>query len=269
MNKNPNIAQDVVLIVEDTAANHEIIRTFLSDINVTCESAFDGMEAITICSSVKKNYYSLILMDINLPKINGFETAATLKSLGIKTPMIAITASSKDDARLMKARELFDSLLFKPFNSFEFFAAISPYIRNAVQYSLNQELAPKKEENAIAIDPQICDIRTAINNMGGSSRLFEKHFNNFKRNNVDLALRMEALIQEEHYLECSTLCHSIKGLSGMLGLTELYEHIILMEENLNKIPTAATAQKRIIYHCISELLVSIKNDIRLVCKVQL
>lgn len=270
MNKTPNIIQDIVLIVEDTAANHEVIRTFLNDIDVKCAGAFDGMEAITMCSSVEKDHYSLILMDINLPKMDGFETAAKLRSLGVKAPIIAITASSKDDARLMKARKLFDALLFKPFNSFEFFTAISPYIRNAAQYALSQELAPKKEENTFAIDPQICDVNAAINNMGGSSRLFEKHFNNFKRNNVDLALRMETLIQEEHYRECSTLCHSIKGLSGMLGLTDLYKHVILLEEHLNQIPAAAASpQNNVVYHCIAELLASIKNDIRLVCKVQI
>ena len=45
--------KDIVLIVDDTAANHEVIQTFLSDIGVKCENAFDGMEAVTMCGSVE------------------------------------------------------------------------------------------------------------------------------------------------------------------------------------------------------------------------
>lgn len=267
MNTISNITQDIVLIVEDTAANHEVIRTFLSDIGVRCESAFDGMEAVTKCGLVEKNYYSLILMDINLPKLNGFETAAKLQSLGIKAPIIAITASSKDDARLNDARDLFDALLFKPFNSAEFFTAISPYIRNALQYALPSGTVLEKENSTFTANPQICDIHRAVNNMGGSFRLFEKHFNNFKRNNADLAFRMESLIQQNHLPECSALCHSIKGLSGMLGLTALYDHIIVLEECLNK-ASDSPMQGEAVQHNICELLATIKNDIRLVCKVQ-
>ncbi len=287
MNTIANLPQDIVLIVEDTIANHEVMRTFLCDINVKCESAFDGMEAVTRCSLVEKDYYSLILMDINLPKMNGFETATKLQNLGIKAPIIAITASSKDDARLNDARDLFDALLFKPFNSSEFLTAISPYIHNALQYSLTPNAMQKSERDAPAVDPQICDVHRAINNMGGSFRLFEKHFNNFKRNNADLAFRMEALIQQNHFPECSALCHSIKGLSGMLGLTALYEHVIALEECLNNISASPAqdetvqseavqgkviqgeaVQGKAIHHKICELLSAIKNDIRLVCKVQ-
>lgn len=317
MNIVANITQDIVLIVEDTVANHEVIRTFLNDINVRCESAFDGMEAVTRCSLVEKNYYSLILMDINLPKMNGFQTATKLRSLGMKAPIIAITASSKDDARLAGARGLFDAFLFKPFNSSEFLTAISPYVHNALQYSLAPNAMQKKEDSTPAVDPQICDVQRAVDNMGGSFRLFEKHFNNFKRNNADLAFRMESLVQQNHFPECSVLCHSIKGLSGMLGLTALYEHMIALEECLNKMPAPPaqgedakngaaqignvqndmpqgkamqgkarqnntaqigisqgedaqneTAQGKALQHKICELLPAIKNDIRLVCKVQ-
>ena len=40
--------RDTVLIVDDTSANHEVIQTFLNDIGVKCESAFDGLEAVTM-----------------------------------------------------------------------------------------------------------------------------------------------------------------------------------------------------------------------------
>ena len=56
-----------------------------------------------------------------------------------------------------------------------------------------------------------------------------KHFNNFKNNNADLSLRLTALIEKRKFYDAAMLCHSIKGLSGMLGLTSLYRHVVELE----------------------------------------
>ena len=111
--------KDIVLIVDDTAANHEVIQTFLSDIGVKCENAFDGMEAVTMCGSVESDYYSLILMDINLPCMDGLATTQRIRQLGVTSPIIAVTAASRDEEKIKSAEtdELFDLLLFKPFNA--------------------------------------------------------------------------------------------------------------------------------------------------------
>ena len=61
-----------------------------------------------------------------------------------------------------------------------------------------------------------------------------KHFNNFKTNNADLSLRLTELIENRQCSDAAVLCHSIKGLSGMLGLTALYKHIIALEDILKK-----------------------------------
>lgn len=257
---HPNTQKDIVLIVEDTIANHEVIATFLGDMNVSCESAYDGMEAITRCNAVGQNYYSLILMDINLPHMNGFETAGKLRESGVQAPIVAITATSKDDRRIDEARAVFDALLFKPFNASEFFQALSPYIKNSTLRPLEAKNAPENVIGAPLHDAQICNVERALSNMGNSMRLFTKHFNHFKQNNVDLALRMKHLIQSENHRECAMLCHSIKGLSGMLGLTALYEHVIQLEHLLNSQEKPKED--------IAKLLAAIEDDIRLVCKVQ-
>ena len=73
-------------------------------------------------------------MDINLPCMNGIETVRRIRSLGIDTPVIAVTASSKNEDRIRQAEteSIFDMILFKPFNSTSFYTAISPYVRSAL-----------------------------------------------------------------------------------------------------------------------------------------
>ena len=69
--------EETVLIVEDTNENHEIIDTFLKDINVRCEHAYTGAEAVEMCQTAAEQY-SLILMDINLPRMSGIEALSLI-----------------------------------------------------------------------------------------------------------------------------------------------------------------------------------------------
>ena len=271
MLNNTEIRRDTVLVVDDTPANHDIIKTFLNDINVNCESAFNGMEALTMCDTADKDHYALILMDLNMPHMNGAETLVKLHDMGIKAPVVAVTAADKSDSRLDETRTNFDAILFKPFNSSEFYSAISPYIKNATQYSLSavkvSEAAVSKKETANEIDPSVCDIEKGISNMGGSQRLFTKHFKNFVRNNVDLEIRMRSLLSSGNYRDCYVLCHSLKGLSGMLGLTNLHKHLTELEPLLgDHSPIEADAIR--IPKEILELVTIVGDDMLLICKVQ-
>ena len=259
---------NIVLIVDDTAANHEIIQSFLSDIGVKCESAFDGLEAVTMCNSVDSNYYSLILMDINLPCMDGLETAKKLRQIGVSSPIVAVTAVSKDEEKIKSAEaEVFDLLLFKPFNAAAFYTTISPYIKQAILRSLSPEIISGGNGSFPSLNHDICDIHTAIENMGNNPRLFMKHFNNFKNNNADLVLRLSKLIEKNQYDEAALLCHSIKGLAGMLALTSLYKHIIMLENLLREEkPHACGGHKEVSE--IAQMLIAIGDDIRSICQIQ-
>lgn len=260
---------NIVLIVDDTLANHEVIQSFLSDIGVKCESAFDGLEALTMCNSVDNDYYSLILMDINLPCMDGLETAKKLRQIGVSSPIVAVTAVSRDEEKIKnaEAEEIFDLLLFKPFNAAAFYTTISPYVKQAILRSPSPELISGEGISLPRPDHEICDIHTAIENMGNNPRLFMKHFNNFKTNNADLVIRLSELIEKSQYDDAAMLCHSIKGLSGMLALTSLYKHVILLEEILRGKTLSADGTCRNASE-IAQMLIAIGNDIRLICQMQ-
>lgn len=78
----------------------------------------------------------------------------------------------------------------------------------------------------------ICDVSAAISNLGNSEKMFEKHFNNFKEKYATVDNEILELIDSGEYDECARLCHSIKGLSGMLALKDLYVDVIELEEFL-------------------------------------
>ena len=257
----------IALVVEDNFSNYEIAKSFLNEMGVCCENAFDGIEAIEMCRDRGTGYYSLILMDINLPRLNGIQTTKRIRSITGKTPVIAMTAYSKDSHFMNLAYDMFDAVISKPFSYAKFNAVISPYI--PVGTSKDPERAVCSTGPAAAdpagINANVCDVTQGISNMGGNADLFIKHFNNFKYNNVDLAVRLRNHIDGKQYREAATLCHSTKGVSGMLALSDIYNEVIDLESVLTDKTSLTEDEARI----TDDLLSSISDSIRQICMIRL
>ncbi|PKV49336.1 signal transduction histidine kinase [Aquimarina sp. MAR_2010_214] len=81
-----------VLLVEDNKVNQLITEKIISNYGFHCDSANDGKEAVDM---VKKNKYSMILMDIMMPKMDGFEATKYIKKFNRGIPIVALTAISE------------------------------------------------------------------------------------------------------------------------------------------------------------------------------
>ncbi|MDX2469212.1 MAG: PAS domain S-box protein [SAR324 cluster bacterium] len=91
------------LLAEDDLINQTVIKTMLSHLNITCDIANDGIEAVALASKTK---YDVIFMDILMPNLDGYEATAKIKTIGSKnhmTPIIALTAmASQSDQQKCK-----------------------------------------------------------------------------------------------------------------------------------------------------------------------
>jgi signal transduction histidine kinase/AmiR/NasT family two-component response regulator len=79
------------LIVEDSKANQQLIEILLKKLGFETEIAENGKEAVEL---VAQNQFDLILMDMQMPVMNGYEATKAIREKGIKTPIIAITANA-------------------------------------------------------------------------------------------------------------------------------------------------------------------------------
>jgi signal transduction histidine kinase/CheY-like chemotaxis protein len=101
-----------ILIVEDNKINQMVTKKLLDKSNHTCKIAENGLEAIAF---VKKYNFDLILMDIHMPVLNGFEASKKIRELGVLTPIIALTASDKNEIINEMAINGINDVLVKPF----------------------------------------------------------------------------------------------------------------------------------------------------------
>lgn len=117
-----------ILIVEDYALNREIAAEFLYHAGFSVEFAVDGQQAVKNVSSNKENYYDLILMDIQMPVMNGFEATRQIRAMDredAKTiPIIALSANAlKQDKEDALACGMNDHIA-KPFDVDDFISTI-------------------------------------------------------------------------------------------------------------------------------------------------
>ncbi|MDE5992171.1 MAG: response regulator [Oscillospiraceae bacterium] len=90
-----------VLLVEDNELNREIAEEILGEVGFIVDTAPDGTDAVAIMEKAEENYYSAILMDVQMPVMNGYEATRTIRSLhrnDVKDlPIIAMTANALED----------------------------------------------------------------------------------------------------------------------------------------------------------------------------
>jgi len=116
-----------ILLVDDEPLNLEVIRCLLQDSGLIVDAAEDGVQAI---DKVRENAYSLILMDMQMPNLNGPDATRHIRLIPgyEETPILAITANAfaEDRARCLDAG--MNDFLVKPFNPDQLFASLFKWL---------------------------------------------------------------------------------------------------------------------------------------------
>lgn len=113
-----------ILIVEDEESISNLIKMNLTKAGYSCKCAFDGQEAADI---IEKEHFDLILLDIMLPKINGYELIEYIKNENIA--IIFITAMGNVNNKVKGLRLGADDYITKPFEIIELLARVESVLR--------------------------------------------------------------------------------------------------------------------------------------------
>ncbi|CAN1556021.1 Signal transduction histidine kinase, dimerisation/phosphoacceptor domain [Flavobacteriaceae bacterium] len=111
-----------VLVVEDNHINQLITKKTIEKNNYTCIVVDDGYKALEI---LENEEFDIILMDINMPLMNGFETSRRIREKGIETPIIALTAFDKNEITDEALQSGMNDIIVKPFEVVQLFKIIN------------------------------------------------------------------------------------------------------------------------------------------------
>jgi CheY-like chemotaxis protein len=119
-----------ILVVEDNKINQMVTKKIIQNSNMTCTIVDDGYAAIV---ALDREHFDLILMDINMPLINGFDTSRKIREKGNTIPIIALTAFDKQEVTEEAISAGMNDIIVKPFEPAKLFQVIS------------SQIVPKKE----------------------------------------------------------------------------------------------------------------------------
>src|SRR5690606_14363568 len=178
-----------VLVVDDNPANLKLVIEFLKGLNVCSHPADGGKQALSLFESTA---FDLILMDVQMPGMDGLETTRRIRALesGKRTPIVALTAHAVDEQKTRLLLAGMDDYLSKPVSEAD--------LRMIIERWVTQVESPLEWEPRLA-RPAKTSIRTATVTVGelSATSIFDwKESLQLARNKPDLATDMLTMLLE-------------------------------------------------------------------------
>ena len=122
-----------ILLVEDIELNREIAEVILTEAGFTVESAPDGTDAVAMVKASGEYYYDAVLMDVQMPIMNGYEATRTIRSLPRKDvrtlPIIAMTANALEEDKEAALKNGMNAHLAKPIDVEMFIKVLGQFVK--------------------------------------------------------------------------------------------------------------------------------------------
>ena len=121
-----------ILLVEDNELNREIAQSILEEVGFVVETAPDGTDAVEMMSKAAENYYDAILMDVQMPVMDGYEATRTIRALprsDVKNiPIIAMTANAMEEDKEAALKNGMNAHIAKPIDIDLFLSILGKYL---------------------------------------------------------------------------------------------------------------------------------------------
>ncbi|MCM1194854.1 MAG: response regulator [Firmicutes bacterium] len=122
-----------ILVVEDNELNREIAQEILEETGFTVETAPDGTDAVEMVRASKEDYYDAVLMDVQMPIMDGYEATRTIRALPrkdvTKLPIIAMTANAFEEDKEAAIKNGMDAHIAKPIDVDLFLSVLKQCLR--------------------------------------------------------------------------------------------------------------------------------------------
>ena len=216
-----------VLVVEDNLLNQEIILSLLESMGATAVCVGSGADAIAI---IQRQLFDVVLMDIQLPGMDGVETTARIRELpeGKQLPIIAVTANALPGDKEAYFAAGMDDYLSKPIAPAQLHRALEKWAHASRGAS---DLVPEASSFE-SLHKGGIDTARALYNLMDNEALYLRLLERFARERADFPAQLATLLRNNPD-EALNQVHSLKSLAGSLGMSQLEMLCFNLEQQLH------------------------------------
>jgi signal transduction histidine kinase/DNA-binding response OmpR family regulator/HPt (histidine-containing phosphotransfer) domain-containing protein len=209
-----------VLLAEDNKINQVVAIGLLEDAEIVVDLAENGEVAL---QKVRENNYDVVLMDVQMPVMDGIEATQVIRSDSRfrMLPIIAMTANAMASDQQQCLDAGMNDYVAKPINPQQFFSVLSRWIArggDGIKAALKEEPAP----SSIPSIPGI-DTGSGLKQTGDKRDRYESVLREFAKQEADAVKQMRNALAAGDPATAQRRAHSLKGAAGTLGATALSE----------------------------------------------
>ncbi len=207
-----------LLVVDDNRINQKILLHVLSRSGMEIETANDGQEAVTKILNPEKQY-DMVLMDINMPVMDGYAATATIRkhSAYKEMPIVALTTLIlESEIEKMFARGV-SAYLSKPLEIGRLYAAFEFYLKKHHEKPSSVTIAECVERQYDGLD-----VAQGIHHSNGNAVVYMEILKEFMAAYGQSAQMMRNLADDRNYAQMKLLCADMRNLTNTIGAHKVY-----------------------------------------------
>lgn len=252
------IKHKTILVVDDDETLLLLVSSMLTNLGIASDTATNAKEAM---NKISKIGYDLILTDLNMPEMNGFELMRAIRTIDFKVPVIVITANSILDNRDKNSE--FVNYLIKPFKE----ADLLEKIESVLFPDYKKISADNAGHNKDTKGPEILESKTysldeIIEFVGNEPDVVRKIVKSFVNNSLITIKEINELLPERNFKAISRKAHKLIPMYKQFHLFEIVVNLEKLENynELNLMEPAMVSITQSIIDSSEEVIHSIEND---------
>lgn len=204
-----------ILCADDNEDNRQLVAYLVAKTGAQLTLVNDGQQALNV---IENNKFDLVLMDMQMPEMDGLQATTILQKRGFTAPIVMLTANVDSSSKKKMLAAGAKAHFAKPIDSQNFYSMLAEYLSNGSECEENRELVIKNE-----LPPKPFDGRSEFEQLIQNYRL------SFKSKLADIQVAFE----QEDWLQIKSLMHKLKGSAGSYGFQQLSEYATLVEESID------------------------------------
>ncbi len=223
-----------VLLVEDNPVNRQLAEELLLEVGVDVASAANGREALAVLDDAAGRPFDLVFMDLQMPEMDGYSATRAIRAnpAFADLPIVAMTAHATVEERARCLAAGMDDHLPKPIDVNALYVVLTRLLRPAK--APRRQTAEPGPENESTL-PKLPGFRMdeALARLGDDKRLYASLLLQFYLHHSGSAGELLDALAENRSEDALRLAHTLRGLAGTLGATDLEENALAFEKHFS------------------------------------